>query len=77
MSGDRLAVTGQTGGALELGLQIEQQQHGAEGGLGGMELFEASMVRTQSVLQPGHAILPIGVPVVVAPDLLRSVLACC
>ena len=68
----RLAIDRQTGGALELGQQVEQQQHGPKGGLGGEELFHAEAIGAQVMLQFGDAVFHVGAPVVVAPDLLRG-----
>jgi hypothetical protein len=56
---------------LELGQQVEQQQHRSEGSLGGVELLQAGVVGVQVVLQFGDPVLDIGAPVIVAPDLLR------
>jgi len=59
---------------LELRQQVEQEQHSSEGRLGGMKLFETEMVRSQVVSEFSDAILHVGTPVVVLPDLVRSVI---
>src|SRR3984885_14387802 len=69
----RLAIDRKSSRALELGQQVEQQQHGAEGGFGSKELFQAETVGAQIMLQLGDAVFHVSAPVVASPDLLRSV----
>src|SRR5580765_4494381 len=65
----RLAITWQTSCPLELGQEIEQQQHRPKSGFCCEELFHAEAVGSQIVLQLGNAIFHVGTSVVVAPDL--------
>jgi hypothetical protein len=61
--------------ALELGEKVEKQQHGAESGFRGKELFQAEAVGSQIMLQFGNAVFHVGAPVAaggLSPDLLRS-----
>ena len=71
----RFPIAWQGGRPLELGQQIEEQEHGAKSGFGGEELFEAEAVGPQIMLQLGDAVFHVGAPIVVAPDLRRPVAA--
>ena len=48
-----LAITGQAGCPLELGQEIEEQQHRPKGGVCREELFHAEAVGPQIMLQLG------------------------
>ena len=52
----RLAITWQTSCPLELGQEIEEQQHRPKSGFCREELFHAESVGSQIVLQLGNAI---------------------
>src|SRR6202043_1152179 len=71
--GRRLSIHRHTSRTLELGQQVEEQQHGSKRGLCGKELFEAEAIGAQVVLQLGNAILHVSASVVVPPDPLRRI----
>jgi len=72
--GRRLSISRQSGCALELGQEIEDQQHGAERRLGSEELLQAESIGSEIVLYRtlylGDQILDIRSSVVIAPDFL-------
>src|SRR6266480_4523892 len=69
----RLAITWQTSCPLELGQEIEEQQHRPESGFCREELFHAEAMGPQIMLQLGDAVFHVGPPIVVAPDVCRPV----
>ena len=52
----RLSIDRHTSRTLELGQQVEEQQHGSKRGLCSKELLQAETIGTQTVLQLGNAI---------------------
>jgi len=64
----RFSIAWQPGGTLELGQQVEDQQHGPEGGFGSEEVVHAKSVGPEIMLQLGNPVLHIRTPVVIAPD---------
>jgi len=69
----RFSIAGQAGGTLKFGEQVEHQQHGPKRCFGSEEFLHAkSVCGAQIMLQLGDAILGIGSPIVIAPDLLSS-----
>src|ERR1022692_1321118 len=68
-NGGWLAITWQTSCPLELGQEIEEQQHRPKSGFCREELFHAEAVGCQIMLQLSNAVFHVGPPIVVAPDL--------
>src|SRR3989442_1379673 len=68
----RLAIGGETTGALEFSEQVEQQQDAPEGRFGGKEFLQAKSIGGQIVFQFGNAVFHVGPAVVVAPDFFRG-----
>src|SRR5437879_2411880 len=70
-----LAVAWQAGDALEFSEQIEQQQDGLEGSLGGKELMETEAIGSQVIFEFSNPVFYVRPAIVFAPDFFPGIAA--